>query len=166
MFDTSNLENAEMMFYESKIPKVNVSNWTNPKLTNVSEMFNHFDGEIDISNFQTSAVESFDVMFANSTVTTLDLSSFDFSSIVFNNASGMFQHTPNLTTIYVSDNFDFTDYNPNPNTYSLFIETGSLMGGNGTNCIWNGSTNIVRDYYARIDKPGRPGCFTDIADKP
>ena len=108
---------------------------------------------LDLGGFDTSAVTGMSQMFFGcSGLTTLDLSGFDTSAVT--DMGYMFYGCSALRTIYASDRFS-TD----AVTFSLdmFSECSSLVGGNGT----------AYDYahldktYARIDRPGTPGYFTE-----
>ncbi len=152
-FNTSNLETISQMFYGAKINNLNLSNWNNPRLNDMKRTFIKFKGNVNLTNFKTENVTDFSSTFAETTMEVLDISSF--SSRSATSAGGMFQNAK-FKTIYATDNFDLTDLFPvGATSSSVFIMTYDLVGGNGTNC-----RDTSKDYYARVDKPGRPGCFT------
>nr|MCR5451455.1 leucine-rich repeat protein [Lachnospiraceae bacterium] len=93
-------------------------------------------------------------MFENcSTITSLDLSSFDGSSLS-SIPRDMFSGCSNLTTIYATSAFDLSGDNTGT---TMFYGCSKLVGGNGT--TWN--QNAVGNGYARIDGgSGAPGYFT------
>ena len=66
---------------------------------------------------------------------------------------GIFRECNNLTTITVSNNFVTNNVT---NSYYMFTGCTSLVGGNGT--VFNSS--YVDKTYARIDRSGTPGYFT------
>jgi hypothetical protein len=79
--------------------------------------------------------------------------------------NSMFWHCFKLTTIYVSP------YNPETQkgwtnisidtSDDMFKYDGKLVGGNGTTY----NSDYTDKTYARIDEEGKPGYFTNIADK-
>ena len=108
--------------------------------------------ELDLSHFNTSKVTTMSNMFfMNRNLKTLDLSSFDTSNVT--DMSYMFAHCSNLTTILVGDKWSTNkvtegDY--------MFGECTSIVGGNGTKF----DENHTDPSYARVDKEGQPGYFT------
>ena len=112
-------------------------------------------------NFNTSKVTTMNRLFVfDTSLVEVDLSVFDTSSL--QDAESMFHGATNLKTIYVSDSFKNSNIS---NPAQMFNSTSSLSGGAGT--AWNSTMTSNKDY-ARIDNPsdGKPGLFTDIADKP
>lgn len=81
---------------------------------------------------------------------TLDLSNFDTSNT--NDMIQMFFDCISLTTIYGGDWAKMTALNSN----LMFYNCTSLVGGNGT----THSSAHINAEYARIDRPGTPGYFT------
>ena len=112
---------------------------------------------LDLSHFNTSKVTTMSNMFfMNSSLQTLDLSSFDTSNVT--DMSYMFANCYSLTTIYVSDKWSVASVT---NGDYMFGECTALVGGNGTTY----DENHTDPSYANIDIAGKPGYFTDIADK-
>ena len=70
----------------------------------------------------------------------------------------MFYGCSSLTTIYVSSSFVTEE---DVFSYDMFSGCYNLKGGAGT--TYNSS--YVDKTYARIDKPGTPGYFTDVNEK-
>ena len=63
-----------------------------------------------------------------------------------------------IKTIYVSDKFDTSKVEESE---EMFLNAEHLIGGNGTKY----NEDKIDKEYARIDKEGTPGYFTDILDK-
>ena len=106
---------------------------------------------LDLSNFNTENVTSMAHTFLGCTaLTTLDLSNFDTSNVM--TMSYMFQGCTALTTIYGSDWVK----QPGLAQINVFGYCASLVGGNGTS--YNSSHTDAT--YARIDRAGTPGYFT------
>lgn len=161
-FDTSNVTNMSYMFngllFEDKL---DLTTFNTSNVTNMRRMFSENEiNEIDLSSFDTSNVIDMNRMFYNSFVlTTLDLSSFNTKNVT--DMGYMFYHNDKLKTIYVSSNFIVAD---NIISNLMFAGDNKLVGGAGTAF----DTNHKDIEYARIDDPenGKPGYFTNIADKP
>ena len=85
-------------------------------------------------------------------MTKFDLSSFDTSKVT--DMRYMFAIDDNLQTIYVSDKWTTETVT---DSYSMFYNCNSLIGGNGTKYSGN-----VDKTYARIDNPNQQGYLTDI----
>ena len=112
-------------------------------------------------------------MFCSCTsLTSLDVSKFDTSKVtdmsyMFTDRdySGNFQGTPKLKTIYVSEYNEESDTGWRTKNVSnseyMFTHCTSLVGGNGTPY----DDSHQDKEYARIDKYGEPGYFTNIKNK-
>ena len=182
-FDTSNVDNMGGMFIDSQVKTLDLSNFVT---SNVTEMWRMFDGaqatkivlssfntsnvtnmwqmfskshvnNLDLSNFNTSKVTDMNRMFWSTYSTTIDVSSFDTSKVTDMNS--MFYGGDNLETIYASSKFVTTAVS---DSEVMFEGSTSLVGGAGTKY----NSSYTDKTYARIDKSGTPGYFTDIADKP
>ena len=70
----------------------------------------------------------------------------------------IFNGCSKLQTVYVGANWSTASAT---NGHYIFNGCFSLVGGNGTKVSDESSL-----LYARIDKPGQPGYFTDIKYKP
>ena len=117
---------------------------------------------ISMKGLDTSCIEgnfSMSSMFCNCyALTSLDLGDkFDTSSVT--TMSNMFNGCISLTTIYTK--LDFVLYSE---TVQIFSNDSKLVGGNGTK--YTDMTNPSLSVYARIDKSGTPGYFTDRSQKP
>lgn len=93
------------------------------------------------------------------TVTELNVSGFNTDNVT--NVGAMFMNCRKLTTIYVGSGWSTAKVTASTN---MFTGSTNLKGGAGT--PYNSSK--TNKAYARIDDPenGKPGYFTDIADKP
>jgi surface protein len=81
----------------------------------------------------------------------IDLSSFDTSNVT--DMRNMFEHSPDLVTIYVGDGWstDKVQYSDN-----MFNKCPVLVGGNGTTY----DSTKLDVTYACVDTPESPGYFT------
>ena len=157
-FNTSNVTDMSMMFYKSQMTILDVSNFDTSKVTDISYMFRDTKATtLDVSNFDTSKVKNMSFMFYGSQVATLDISNFDTSNVT--NMSYMFSDAANLKTIYASNKFNTTNAT---NSSKMFQYAFKLVGGAGTKY----NSSYIDKTYARIDKSGTPGYFTDAASKP
>jgi uncharacterized repeat protein (TIGR02543 family) len=163
-FNTENVTTMSGMFgYCSSLNTLDVSNFNTKKVSNMYGMFAHMDSlqNLNVSGFNTEKVETMNRMFSFSyALSDLDISSFNTSNVT--DMESMF-HYSKVKHIYVSENFvtnNVTSYN-----YIFGVMSTELKGGKGTQ--WSSSLQSNKDY-ACIDDPdnGKPGLFTDIADKP
>ena len=156
-FDTSNVTKMRYMFYNCyKLTTLDVSSFDTSNVTSMYDMFYNCSGltTLDVSHFDTSNVTDMSYMFSTcSGLITLDLSSFNTSNVT--NTSGMFYGCRRLMTIYASTLFDTTNVSSFQN---MFSSCYYLVGGNGTT-FDNTKMDIT---YARIDRDGLPGYFTDV----
>lgn len=155
-FNTQNVDDMQHMFYGcSSLTTLDLSNFNTENVKFMSSMFCGCSNltNLDLSAFDTQKVSFMDFIFKNcSNLTTLDLSGFQIQ--LFGSIKSMFSNCSNLTTIYVSEEFRasrayFSD--------NMFEGCTSLKGGNGT--VYD--ANHIDQEYARIDKSGEPGYFTD-----
>ena len=192
-FDTSNVTNMSNMFKDCKsITTLNLNNIKTNSVTDMTSMFyncthltsldlSSFDtnnvtsmnsmflGCIQLkeikfgSNFNTKNVTDMFMMFQRCGINTLDLSTFNTSKV--NDMRYMFYNCSTLTTIYVSEYNETTDTGWTTksvtNSTNMFNFCRDLVGGIGT--TYNSS--ILDATYARIDKAGEPGYFTNIKNK-
>ena len=108
--------------------------------------------KLDLSTFNTSKVTTMNNMFAMCRgLVGLNISSFDTSNVT--DMSFMFGGCSSLTTIIAGDKWS-TD-KVTEGDY-MFGECTSIVGGNGTKF----DENHTDPSYARIDKEGQPGYFT------
>lgn len=173
-FDTSNVTDMTAMFNGIDITSLDLSNFNTSKVTSMEAMFRWCSklSSLNISSFDTSKVQNMSNMFELCTsLTVLDLSSFDTSSLKSNSSSmnngtqNMFSDCKSLETIYVSDKWNLKEDVVSDNMFGTDNDHNTpptlLVGGNGTK--W--SKDHINGDYARIDKEGQKGYFTDIKDK-
>lgn len=108
--------------------------------------------KLDTSNV-TNMQQMFYGNWAGSTITELDLSSFDFGAV--SNMAYMFADCTSLRTVYVSDSWDPSKAS---GATDMFRNCSSIVGGNGT--TWSGDD----PSYRRIDRAGAPGYLTYKGD--
>ena len=162
-FDTSSVTNMHEMFSEVGSERIILTNFVTSNVTDMGSMFAICGNlkEIDISTFDTSSLTNMQNMFYSSgNLTELDLSSFDTSKVT--NMHSLFDGCTSLTTIYASHLFVTTALEPGDHSSGLFYNCPKLVGGNGTE--WNEYHTAA--HYARIDKEGEPGYFTEREHKP
>ena len=164
-FDTSNVTNMEQMFaHARKLRSVNLSSFNTSNVTSMYQMFYNDQSLQTITfgaNFDTSHVTNMEGMFVNlSTMSNLDISTFNTSSVT--NMKSMFYGMMNVQRIYTSSDFD-TSSLIEGNDADMFGGMNSLTGGNGTRVI---QEQVTDSSYAKIDREGVKGYFTNIADKP
>jgi len=110
--------------------------------------------ELILDGFCTQNVESMSGMFEDcAKLEQLNMASFNTSNIT--DMSFMFARCGNLKTIYASEAWST---NSVTNSNGMFSFCRSLVGGNGTQY----DETQIDASYARIDKEGTPGYFTDI----
>ena len=167
-FNTINVTTMDLMFIGcSKLEKIKFGDkFSTQNVTNMSYMFQACSvlTSLDLTEFNTSNVTNMSYMFYNCReLTTIDLSSFNTSKVT--NMRNMFYNCGGLTTIYASEYNEATDtgWSTKSVTNSIYMFNNNLVlvGGNGTKFD---SSHIDKEY-ARIDKAGAPGYFTNITDK-
>ena len=175
---TSALTDTSYMFYGiGKIDKIdNVNSLDTANVTTMEGMFAYNDtslmkGENVKFEFNTGKVKNMNLMFKNSYVNYLDLSSFDTRSLItavstfdytwikildltnwdtrnLEDVTSMFSESTWLVTIYASESFVTTKVTASDNIfYYITYDLGSGAIGNSIT-------------YARIGAPGAPGAFT------
>ena len=92
-----------------------------------------------------------------SSLTELDLSSFNMSKVTAdNNIKSMFNGCTHLTKIYANTTFDYSS-----KTFEMFSNCSALKGENGTKYEDMPSNNRKQAKYACIDQgTTKPGYFT------
>ncbi len=157
-FDTSKVTNMGYMFYWcSSLTSLDVSGFNT---SNVAYMYNMFTNcssltSLDLIGFNTSYVTDMREMFQGcSGLTSIDVSGFNTSNVKY--ILSMFNGCSSLTTIYADEAKWSTASVTVGYDYDMFKNCTSLVGGNGT--VYN--ANHINAEYARIDKPGQPGYFT------
>ena len=157
--NTSNVTNMTEMFHTCKgLTNIDVSNFDTRNVTDMSWMFFNCHNLTSISgieNLNTSNVTNMRNMFNGcSALTVLDLSSFDVSKVV--NINQMFDGCKSLKRIYSKNDWN-TQYSGTASTAYMFNDCTSLVGGNSTAF----DSDHIDKEYARIDRAGTPGYFTN-----
>ena len=163
-FDTSQVTDMSAMFLGcSSLISLDVSKFDTSQVKKMGSMFNKCSSltSLDVSKFDTSQVTDMSAMFLEcSGLTSLDVSKFDTSKVI--NMSIMFYTCNSLSKIYVSEYNETTDKGWTTKNVTdsrdMFYAATKLVGGNGT--VYNFSNRDAT--YARIDKEGEPGYFTEI----
>lgn len=103
-FDTSNVTDMSFMFANSKAQSINMSSFDTSKVKTMQSMFRFISAStLDLSHFDTSNVTSMFWMFRDSSsLTSLDISSFDISSLATDKIEQMFRNLT-VTEVYVKD---------------------------------------------------------------
>ena len=160
-FKTNNVTNMGSMFSSCySLKSVNLNSFNTSNVTSMYCMFYHCDSltTLNLSRFNTSSVTNMSQMFqSNISLTELDLSKFDTSNVT--NMYYMFGGCTNLVTVYVSDKWTTTKVTSD---YGMFNKCEKLVGGNGTK--WD--SFYTKKDYARIDKAGQKGYFTEKIPAP
>ena len=158
-FDTSNVTDMSFVFYGcSSLTELDLSNFDTSNVTWMCQMFYGCSSltKVDLSSFDTSNVTDMSFVFYGcSSLTELDLSNFDTSKVT--QMQKMFAGCSNLETIYVSESFVTSGITSNSNGKYMFTDCTSIVGENGTRY----NSRYVDKSYARIDKPGQKGYFTE-----
>lgn len=155
-FEMSNVTDVSYMFYScSYLKSLEVSDFDVSKVMDMSYMFYGCSSltSLDLSNFDTSKVTSMYAMFGWCTsLKMLNLSGFDTAEVV--SMRSMFRGCSTLNKIYVSDRFQTMAVK---DSADMFDGCRELVGGNGTS-FDSEKTDMA---YARIDKPGQTGYFSE-----
>ena len=158
-FNTSKVNGMSDMFHNCKsLVALDVSHFDTSKVTNMNCLFADCESlvSLDVSSFDTSNVTNMNSMFSHCrNIVDLDLSNFDTSKVSV--MRGMFHDCEKLKTINVSDKFITGNVQNASGDMHMFLNCSSLTGGNGTTF----DANHIDAEYARIDKPGQPGYFTE-----
>ena len=144
----------------------NIGNWDTSNVTNMAYMFWNIGQKSqdfyigDFNNWDTSKVTDMSCMFAGWTrETSLNLTSFN--TINVTKMYRMFYDSEGIEKIYVSK-YDETSQKgwttkTVTNSTEMFSRCYNLTGQNGTKY----NSNYIDKTYARIDKSGTPGYFTE-----
>lgn len=162
-WNVSSVTSLGLTFRECySLEQIDVTGWNTSHVKSMARTFGECGNLTTIkglNDFDTSSVETINVMFINDcNLKELDLSSFDTSKCKSSNQ--MFRQCSNLKTIYVSENFSLEKAT---STSQMFMNCTSLGGGAGTAY----DPTFMDGTAARIDGGSEnPGYFTDIKDKP
>ena len=151
------LDMSGMFSWCYEITELDLSGWNTSLVTKMNNMFSACTAlsTLDVSAFDTANVRYMDSMFHScSSLTELDLSGWDTSSVI--QMSNMFRFCSNLTTIYATDSFSTESVTDGG--VQMFGSCTSLVGGNGTQAKYLANPSFS---YARIDRSGQPGLFTE-----
>ena len=158
--NTENVESMNGMFELcASLKTLDLSKFST---SNVKDMSFMFDGckaleSVDLSSFNTQNVTDMNSMFYDcENLTVLNIAHFDMQSVTI--VSSMFGGCKKLKTIYCND--DWTTIGMDAD--ETFEECFSLVGGNGTRF----DPDHTYLDYARPDKSGAPGYFTEVAPVP
>ena len=153
-FNTANVTTMESMFQGcASLTTLDLSNFNTANVTTMASMVRSCAAltMLDLSNFDTANVTTMANMFNGCTLLqTLDLSNFNTANVT--TMANMFQSCAALTTVYGGDWVKMSWLVQT----NVFRYCTSLVGGNGT--IY--SSAHIDAEYARIDRPGTPGYFT------
>ncbi|MBQ9346977.1 MAG: BspA family leucine-rich repeat surface protein [Oscillibacter sp.] len=154
-FDTESVEDMFGLFGRcTGLTTLNLKGLDTHNVKDMSKMFVDCEAltSLNLSGLDTGSATSLYGMFAYcGSLVSLDLSRFDTGNVA--DMSGMFCDCSNLKTIFASEQFTMD----NADSDDMFSGCTSLIGGNGTTY----DTDHTDGEYARIDKPGAPGYFTD-----
>ena len=155
--NTSNVTSLLGMYLGcSKLESINVKYYNTKNVTNFRSMFQECSSltELDVTNFYTANAINMRSMFQEcSNLTKLDLTSFDTRNVT--DMSYLFTNSNKIQTIYVGKLWSVTNVTKEN---EMFLSCDSLLGGNGTKYDYSNQGK----NYARIDKSGQTGYFTDI----
>ena len=155
-FNTEKVSSMRYMFSGcSSLTSLDLSSFNTEKVTDMRYMFRGCSSltSLDLSNFNTENLTDMGLMFDGcSSLKSLDLSNFDTRNVT--DMSSMFYYCSKLKTIYVGAGWSLDNVKSSGN---MFYNCTSLVGGNGTTY----DASHIDKEYARIDKPGQPGYFTD-----
>ena len=153
-FHTSNVTRMVAMFQGcAALQTLDLSNFDTANVTMMNYMFNSCAAlqTLDLSNFDTANVETMVAIFYGCTsLQLLNLSNFNTANVMYMDA--MFGNCPTIATIYGGDWVKKTGLS----SAGMFYGCTSLVGGNGTSY----NLNYIDANYARIDRAGTPGYFT------
>ena len=156
-FNTGKVKSMGSMFQRcSKLTELDLSSFDTSKVTEMTSMFSTCTSliNIDVSNFDTSKATDIRYMFGGcKSLTELNLSSFNTSNVTM--TVYLFNGCANLKTIYASEDFVTTKVT---NSGNEFTNDMKLVGGNGTSVA---DKKAYGNTYAKIDKDGQEGYFTD-----
>ena len=159
-FDTSHVTDMSYVFAGcSSLSFLDVSGFDTSSVTVLGGMFSGCPSlsSLDVSGFDTSHVTNMQSMFSGcSSLSSLDVSGFDTSHVT--GMSWMFNRCSSLKTIRSSGDWSGTEGAKSSD--NMFEGCTSLVGGNGTAY----DENHVDAGYARVDRAGSPGYFTEAPD--
>ena len=186
-WDTSKVTDLSSLFFNCyALTELNLPDFVKAGVTNMNSMFNSCKALTTVTgmdSWDTSTVKNMGSMFSDcESLPALDLSGWDTSNVT--DLSSMFQKCYALKELTVTGwtvrygtktTFMFNscsvleriytdrDWNISGTSTYIFYNCNSLTGGEGTGWTKSNESNA---NYAKIDREGRKGFFTDIANKP
>ena len=185
-FDTQKVTSMQSMFaYCSGLTSLDLSSFDTQKVTSMLSMFAYCSGltSLDLSSFNTKEVTVMSLMFRGcEKLTSLDLSNFNTAKVT--NMTSMFQGCSSLESLDLNDfktdaleamNFMFSDCQQLKTIYCNNDWDTSKVPEDFKDKVFSNCTNLVGGYgtayadshvgyeYARIDREGTPGYFTQMA---
>ena len=154
--NTSSVTDMGNMFFGcSSLTSLDLSSFNTSNVTYMDGMFRGCSAltDVDLTSFETENLHSTNSLFYEcESLKTVDLSSF--STPELTDAGYMFFSCSELTTIYASD---LWSTEKTTTSDLMFSYCNNLVGGNGT--VF--TTEHTDKEYARIDREGQPGYFTE-----
>ena len=152
--DTSSVINMGNMFYGcSSLTSIDLSGFDTSKVENMGNMFYNCISlvNLDLGNINMASLNCSNMFYNCTSLKIIDLSRITTIGVAYN----LFNNATALTTIYVSEDLDFSNQ---PDNMPIFGNNTSLVGGAGTAFDAN---NPVDKTYAKIDGgESNPGYFT------
>lgn len=155
-----NTDKAAMMvamFQECKsLTALDLSHFDTEKCESFNSMFDNCKKleSIDISHFNTAKIESvYSMFYGCDALTSINMLDCDWSNVTF--AKSFFEQCINLEQIICK--YDFNQ-NSDLSSGDMFAGCAKLKGENGTRCD---GEHYINAEYARLDKPGQPGYFSE-----
>lgn len=159
-FVTSSVTNMQSMFNSCKTLTTitGMRTWDTSSVTNMSSLFSACESmtAFDLSGWNTSKVKDMGSMFQGCSAAT-EITVAGWTVVSGTKTSFMFTRCSALEKIYTDKDWGITG----SSTY-IFSDCKLLTGGKGTKWTKSYESNA---NYARIDRDGVRGFFTDIADK-
>ena len=157
-FDTSNVIAMSTMFAGcSSLKNIDVSKFNTHNCKKMYWMFGECSSltDLDISNFDISNVDEISDMFIrSSSLKCINLGNFNTQNVT--DMLHIFSDCSSLTTIITKHDFNLNKLESGKDQY-MFANCYQLVGGNGTKF----DSSHIDSLYAKVDKPGTPGYFTD-----
>ena len=158
-FSTWNISGTNMgyTFKSTKyLDQVDLSSFIGNDITSIRYLFQDSNvSHINFGNLTTYSLTAADYAFAKTPrLTSLDLSSFDFSSVT--ECNNMFSDTESLSIVYSNSS---TNFNRCTTSTNMFTNSG-LVGELGSKV----TSSAVDKTYAHVDSTSSPGYFTSGND--
>ena len=144
-FSTDNVTDMQCMFSNTKLSSIDLSGWTNIKVTNMYAMFYRCSNltMLNLTGFSTATVTNMESMFQECTsMTAFNLSNFNTGSVT--NMKSMFKSCTNLVSIDLSS-FNTENVTTVQEMFSGCINLESINLSGWTNTKLTTLTNMFRD---------------------